>query len=139
MINTFSDSSLLPGPRLLIVAVAPRPSRTPFSWVSCCAHISRFVFRSRNAITQPVRSFVHSLSLLLVRSRCALPSFSVSKFSFETAFHFSQPTPRLYMCVCVGASDCLFVFTIYWLIIFISNGISWKSSNDLPYDVSLSD
>lgn len=131
---------ILPFPSLLCLPPLVGPwlwaERTPFSWVSCCAHISRFVFRSRNAITQPVRSFhrslVRSLILLLVRSRC-----SVLQFSFETAFHFSQPTPRLYVCVC--ASDCLFVFTIYWLIIFISNGISWKSNNDLPYDVSLSD
>lgn len=82
--------------------------RTPFSWVSCCAHISRFVFRSRNAITQPVRSFhrsfVRSLILLLVRSHC-----SVLKFSFETAFHFSQPTPRLHVRVCVCVCQRLFI------------------------------
>lgn len=114
--------------------------RTPFSWVSCCAHISRFVFRSRNAITQPVRSFHRSF----VRSFVDSPSGSIALLRLEVQFwnsvsFFPTDSPTSCACVCVCASDCLFVFTIYWLIIFISNGISWKSNNDLPYDVSLSD
>lgn len=84
--------------------------RCPFSWVSCWAHVPRFVYRSRNAITQPVpwpsRSSRSSWSARIS------PNIPISPISAI----LQGPEPLV----------CLFSLRIYWLIIFISNGIPWK-------------